>query len=189
MVNELTVDDVEKNLPTTGGIHGEFVRMAEQLGGRFMPEQLRLFREMNLRKQGRPWGEALEERLGRKMSENDPAINDAIEKHIAEMEGFVKQSLTECVLTNATHMKRLATAIDEATEPAAKEALTLKYREIVNSVGAVWNSLDDGGRKTVLSAAPAEAEMFGALEDIRSAIQRRDAEFIKGYRPFRKRGQ
>jgi hypothetical protein len=39
----------------------------------------------------------------------------------------------------------------------------------------------------VLSSAPAEAEMFTALEDMRGAIQGRDAEFIKNYRPIVKR--
>jgi len=184
MVNELTVEEVAVRMPETGGIHGEFVRMAEQLGGRFTPEQQRLFREMNLRKQGRPWGEVLEERLGRRVAENDPQINAVIDTHIAEMEGFVKQSLTECAITNATHMKQLATAIEQAQEPNAKQALTAKYREIVYSVGEIWNSLGDADRKTVLSSAPAEADMFKALEDVRAAIARRDAEFIRNYQPF-----
>lgn len=188
LANELTIDQIEANIARTGGIHGEFVRMAEQLGGRFTPDQLRLFREMNLRKQGRPWSEVFEERLGRKVSENDPALNVVIEKHIAEMEGFVKQSLTECATTNATHMKELANAIEAATDPAAKEALTAKYREILYSVATVWNSLGDAERKTVLAAAPAESEMFTALEDIRTSIQKRDLAAIKAYKPFRKRG-
>jgi len=184
MVNELTVEEVAVRMPETGGIHGEFVRMAEQLGGRFTPAQQRLFREMNLRKQGRPWGEVLEERLGRRVAESDPQINAVIDTHIAEMEAFVKQSLTECAITNATHMKRLATAIEQAQEPNAKQALTAKYREIVYSVGEIWNTLGDAERKTVLAAAPAEADMFKALEDVRAAIARRDAEFIKNYQPF-----
>jgi len=79
---------------------------------------------------------------------------------------------------------RLATSIEQAQEPNAKQALTLKYREIAYSVSEIWNSLGDAERKTVLSSAPAEADLFKALEDVRAAIARRDAEFIKSYQPF-----
>ncbi|MEK8022765.1 MAG: hypothetical protein AAB229_03055 [Candidatus Hydrogenedentota bacterium] len=188
MANDLTLDQIEANLAKTGGIHGEFVGMAEKLGGRFTPEQLRLFREMNMRKQGKPWSEVFEERLGRKLDDHDDAMNHVIEKHIAEMEGFVKQSLKECLITNASNMKELANAIEASADPAQKEALLLKQQEILFSVSAVWNKLTDAERKTVLASAPAESDYFAALEDVRDAMRKRDIDFIKSYKPFRKRG-
>jgi hypothetical protein len=74
-----------------------------------------------------------------------------------------------------------------AIAPARKEALTLKCREILFSVATVLNSFSDAERKTMLASAPAESEMFSALEDVRTAIRKREMDFIRNYKPFRRR--
>jgi hypothetical protein len=188
MVNKLKIEDLEKNIGQTGGLHGEFVRMAGELGI-FTPQQIMLFKEMNLRKQGKPLGEVLAERNGGKvLADGDPALNALLEQHMAETEKFNSDSVKETVTSNSLHMKKLGDAIVAAKDPHIKEALLLKYREILFSVSEVWRALPDNVRKNALSAAPAGNEMFKALEDVRSFVNNKQIEAVRTYNPFQKSG-
>jgi hypothetical protein len=158
--------------------------------GTFTPEQMLLFREMNLRKQGKSLGEVFAERNGGKvLSDGDPALNALLEKHINETETFANQSIKETVVSNALHMKKLADAITSAKDPMVQEALLLKYREILFSVSEVWYQLPDEVRKTAVSAAPPGSEILRALEDVHTAMKNKQTEFLRNYNPFQKSGE
>jgi hypothetical protein len=188
-INKLDIAEIEKNLESTGGIHGEFVRIAASLGGKFSDAQLLLFRELNLKKQGKSWGEVLAERNGGKvMSNDDPGLNAAIEKHIAETEKFMQESIRETAVTHATEMKKLSDAYYSASEPAAKDALLQKYREILYSTASVWAALPETLRKNVVATSPGMDEVYRALEDVRSYSEQKKMDLIRNYNPFQKSG-
>lgn len=188
MVNNLKIDDLEKNIAQTGGLHGEFVRMAQETG-LFNQQQILLFKEMNLRKHGKPLGEVFKERNGGKvLADNDPALNALLETHIAETEKFAGESIRETVVSNSLHMKKLADAITNAKDTVVKEGLELKYREILFSISEVWYKLPDTVRKSALSSVAIESEMFRALEDVRTFMDNKQAEAIRTYNPFQKSG-
>ncbi|MDI6730998.1 MAG: hypothetical protein QME05_00265 [Candidatus Margulisbacteria bacterium] len=190
MINKLDIAEIEKNLETTGGIHGEFVRIAESLGGKFSDSQLMLFRELNLKKQGKSWGEVLAERNGGKIMDNDdPALNAAIEKHAAEVETFMQESIRETAVTHATEMKKISDAVQETSDPSAQKALLDKYREILYSTATVWDALPENLRKNVIAASPGMDEVYRALEDVRQFFEQKRIDLIRNYNPFQKSGE
>lgn len=189
MINKLDITEIEKNLEASGGIHGEFVRIAESLG-RFNNSQLMLFRELNLKKQGKSWGEVLAERNGGKVINNDdPALNAAIEKHVQEVEAFMQESIRETAITHATEMKKISDAIQQSPEPSARDALISKYREILYSTATVWDALPENMRKNVIATSPGMDEVYRALEDVRQYAEQKKLDLIRNYNPFQKSGE